>query len=54
MIRQSNLELELERLEDESIPTIGDISPFFIVRNVDAALAFYRDMLGFKVTFRLF
>ena len=33
-------------------PVIGGISPFFIVRELDAALAFYRDKLGFEVTFR--
>jgi len=33
-------------------PTIDGISPFFIVQQLDAALAFYRDMLGFAVTFR--
>ena len=33
-------------------PTIAGISPFFIVADVPAALAFYRDKLGFKVTFR--
>ena len=33
-------------------PTISAISPFFIVANVPAALAFYRDMLGFEITFR--
>ena len=27
-------------------------APFFIVRNVPAALAFYRDRLGFDITFR--
>lgn len=31
---------------------ISSISPFFIVRDVDAALSFYRDKLGFDVTFR--
>ena len=30
---------------------IGSAAPFFIVRNVPAALAFYRDKLGFEVTF---
>lgn len=30
---------------------IGGASPFFIVQNVPAALAFYRDRLGFEVTF---
>jgi len=33
-------------------PRIDGISPFFIVRNLAAALEFYRDRLGFEVTFR--
>src|ERR1044071_8261337 len=33
-------------------PTISSISPLFIVADVPATLAFYRDMLGFEVTFR--
>jgi catechol 2,3-dioxygenase-like lactoylglutathione lyase family enzyme len=33
-------------------PTISAIAPFFIVANVTAALAFYRDMLGFEIAFR--
>lgn len=33
-------------------PTIPSISPFFIVADVPATLAFYHDMLGFEVTFR--
>jgi catechol 2,3-dioxygenase-like lactoylglutathione lyase family enzyme len=33
-------------------PTISRISPFFIVADVPATLAFYRDMLGFEVIFR--
>ncbi|PYS92372.1 MAG: hypothetical protein DMF62_00690 [Acidobacteria bacterium] len=32
-------------------PEIGNASPLFIVRNVPAALAFYRDKLGFEITF---
>ena len=32
--------------------TISGISPLFIVASVPATLAFYRDMLGFEVTFR--
>ena len=32
--------------------TICSVSPLFIVSDVPAALAFYRDMLGFEVTFR--
>jgi catechol 2,3-dioxygenase-like lactoylglutathione lyase family enzyme len=32
-------------------PDITGIAPFFIVRNVPQALAFYRDRLGFEVTF---
>jgi catechol 2,3-dioxygenase-like lactoylglutathione lyase family enzyme len=31
---------------------VGGVSPFFIVRNVPAALAFYRDRLGFEITFQ--
>ncbi len=31
---------------------ITGIAPFFIVRNVPAALAFYRDRLGFDVMFK--
>ena len=34
------------------MPTIARISPVFIVADVPATLAFYRDMLGFEVTFR--
>jgi len=33
-------------------PTINGIAPFFIVKNVPEALAFYRDRLGFTVTFQ--
>jgi catechol 2,3-dioxygenase-like lactoylglutathione lyase family enzyme len=33
-------------------PRISGISPFFIVANVPATLAFYRDMLGFEIVFR--
>ncbi|HEY5253828.1 MAG TPA: VOC family protein [Acidobacteriaceae bacterium] len=33
-------------------PTITAISPFFIVSNVDRTIAFYRDKLGFEVTFQ--
>jgi catechol 2,3-dioxygenase-like lactoylglutathione lyase family enzyme len=33
-------------------PAITGIAPFFIVRNVPAALAFYRDRLGFEITFQ--
>src|SRR4026209_2042971 len=31
---------------------IGGASPFFIVRDVPTALAFYRDRLGFDITFQ--
>jgi catechol 2,3-dioxygenase-like lactoylglutathione lyase family enzyme len=31
---------------------ITGISPFFIVKDVPAALAFYRDRLGFEITFQ--
>ena len=33
-------------------PGISSIAPFFIVNNVPAALAFYRDLLGFDITFQ--
>jgi catechol 2,3-dioxygenase-like lactoylglutathione lyase family enzyme len=33
-------------------PDIAGIAPLFIVKNVPAALAFYRDRLGFDVTFQ--
>ena len=33
-------------------PEISSISPFFIVKNVPSALAFYRDRLGFEITFQ--
>ena len=32
-------------------PTIDGISPFFIVADMAATLAFYRDILGFEITF---
>ena len=31
---------------------ISGIAPFFIVRNVPAALSFYRDRLGFDILFQ--
>jgi catechol 2,3-dioxygenase-like lactoylglutathione lyase family enzyme len=33
-------------------PVINGISAFFIVRNVVAAVAFYRDKLGFEVSYQ--
>ena len=33
-------------------PAITGIAPFFIVRSVPTALAFYRDRLGFEITFQ--
>src|SRR5215467_4980822 len=33
-------------------PEISSIAPLFIVKNVPAALAFYRDRLGFDITFQ--
>jgi len=35
-----------------SEPEISGIAPLFIVKNVPAALAFYRDRLGFDITFQ--
>ena len=33
-------------------PEISGIAPFFIVKNVPAALSFYRDRLGFEIAFQ--
>ena len=33
-------------------PEVSGIAPFFIVKSVPAALSFYRDRLGFEVTFQ--
>lgn len=33
-------------------PAIAGISPCFIVRNVTTATSFYRDMLGFEITYQ--
>jgi len=33
-------------------PEIGSAAPLFIVRNVPATLAVYRDRLGFEITFQ--
>jgi catechol 2,3-dioxygenase-like lactoylglutathione lyase family enzyme len=35
-------------------PDIAGISPFFIVQDVAEAFSFYRDRLGFEVTFQGF
>jgi catechol 2,3-dioxygenase-like lactoylglutathione lyase family enzyme len=35
-----------------STPEISSIAPFFIVRDAAAALLFYRDRLGFEITFQ--
>jgi catechol 2,3-dioxygenase-like lactoylglutathione lyase family enzyme len=37
---------------DMNNPGISSIAPFFIVKNVPATLAFYRDRLGFDITFQ--
>ena len=33
-------------------PEIGGVSPCFIVNDVPSTLSFYRDMLGFEITFQ--
>jgi catechol 2,3-dioxygenase-like lactoylglutathione lyase family enzyme len=33
-------------------PDISGIAPLFVVRNVPAALSFYRERLGFEITFQ--
>ena len=35
-----------------SDPELGGVSPLFIVKDVPATLAFYRDRLGFEITFQ--
>jgi catechol 2,3-dioxygenase-like lactoylglutathione lyase family enzyme len=35
-----------------STPDISSVAPFFIVQDLGAALSFYRDRLGFDVTFQ--
>ena len=32
---------------------IGGVTPLFIVKDLAAALAFYRDSLGFEITFQM-
>lgn len=34
-------------------PVISSVSPFFIVNDVGASFAFYRDKLGFEVTYQV-
>jgi len=34
-------------------PAISSVSPFFIVNDVGASFAFYRDKLGFEVTYQV-
>ena len=41
-----------EMKSDMSKPEIYGIAPFFIVKNVPGALQFYRDRLGFDITFQ--
>ena len=36
---------------NEAEVKIGSVSPLFIVRDVPATLVYYRDKLGFKITF---
>ena len=43
--------LAKERSRPMTQAQIAGISPFFIVRDVPTSLAFYRDRLGFEVTF---
>lgn len=46
MIRRPEAETHMSKTE------ISSIVPFFIVKNVPIALEFYRDRLGFDVTFQ--
>ncbi len=42
---------ENDRRNDISPADISSIAPFFIVRDLTSALAFYRDRLGFEIIF---
>jgi catechol 2,3-dioxygenase-like lactoylglutathione lyase family enzyme len=35
-----------------TLPSISSVAPFFIVADAAAALSFYRDQLGFEITFQ--
>jgi catechol 2,3-dioxygenase-like lactoylglutathione lyase family enzyme len=39
-------------LQGHEPPAISGVSPFFIVQNAASALSFYRDRLGFEITFQ--
>ena len=39
-------------MNDQPKPEITGMAAFFIVRDVPAALAYYRDKLGFEITFQ--
>ena len=43
---------ESRREEAQKEVKVGGVSPLFIVRDVPATLAYYRDKLGFEVTFQ--
>jgi len=45
-LRKATIEIPMTK------PEISGIAPFFIVKNVPAALSFYRDRLGFEITFQ--
>jgi catechol 2,3-dioxygenase-like lactoylglutathione lyase family enzyme len=38
-------------MNDAARPTLTHVAPFFIVRDVASSVAFYRERLGFEVTF---
>jgi catechol 2,3-dioxygenase-like lactoylglutathione lyase family enzyme len=44
--------LDKQGLMSMTRATIGSISPFFIVRDVSASIAFYVETLGFEVSFQ--
>ena len=39
-------------MDNATKPEVGGVSPLFIVRDVPAALAYYRDRFGFDITFQ--
>src|SRR5438046_10003133 len=54
LLVQQAAENSAQRAEETHMtkPAIAGIAPFFIVKNVPAAMSFYRDRLGFDITFQ--
>ena len=51
-VRRFVRQIRAAKIPHVTRPHISGISPFFIVEDVPAAVSFYRDRLGFEVTFQ--